>query len=278
MNELVLRDGVALRLHLRGRGPALLLVHGFTGSSAAWGAGVCEPLARAGRLIAVDLPGHGQSDPVRDPSRYEPRELVADLCEVLDAQGIPDAVWIGYSMGGRLALAAAVHQPERVRALVLEGASPGLREAAERRARRAADEELARRLERDGIEAFVEHWMAQPLFASQAELAADLSSRERRRRLANDAHALAACLRGFGTGAQPSFWDALPGLRIPVLLLTGERDRKFRGIADAMAAALPCATRAEVAGAGHATHLENPPAFANRVCEFLDALSKRSEP
>jgi 2-succinyl-6-hydroxy-2,4-cyclohexadiene-1-carboxylate synthase len=171
-------------------------------------------------------------------------------------------------MGGRLALGAAVLRRERVAALVLEGASPGLRSAAERAQRRAADDALAAKLEREGLPAFVDHWLAQPLFATQRALGPERLESERRRRLRCDAASLAACLRGLGSGSQPPLWDALEKLGAPALLLSGALDAKFCALAREMAAHLPDARVRELAGCGHAAHLEDPDAWLVAVSRF----------
>jgi 2-succinyl-6-hydroxy-2,4-cyclohexadiene-1-carboxylate synthase len=257
-----------LAFEVRGAGPALLLVHGFTGCAAAWPPPVRSALERQFRVIAVDLPGHGASPPRVEPEDWALERVVAELCEVLDACGERRALWVGYSMGGRLALGAAVLHPQRVAALVLEGASPGLRTARERAERRAADEQLAAALERDGLQAFVAHWLAQPLFATQRALGPERLEAERRRRLRCSAPSLAACLRGLGSGAQPPLWEALGKVHAPALLLAGALDPKFCALARAMASQLTDARVCELPGCGHAAHLENPGAWAAEVTRF----------
>jgi 2-succinyl-6-hydroxy-2,4-cyclohexadiene-1-carboxylate synthase len=263
------RSGLSLHADVFGKGPPLLLLHGFTGSAAAWGERILSGLAEARRVIAVDLPGHGRSDAPDGPEGYALPALVEDLCDVLDELRAPAADWVGYSMGGRVALGAAVLAPERVARLVLEGASPGLATEEERAARREQDEALARRIETSSIEAFVDEWVALPIFASQRRLSERVRAAERERRLGNDPRALAACLRGLGTGSQPSFWERLPEVRAPVLLLTGEEDTKFTGIAAQMSGRLPNARAAVVSVAGHCVHLEAPEPWLEVVRAWL---------
>ncbi len=177
---------------------------------------------------------------------------------------------VGYSMGARLALALAVRHPERVRTLVLESGSPGLASEEERSARCASDEALASELEREGIVPFVDAWEARPLFASIARrLSVEARAAVRARRLAHDPRGLAAALRGLGTGSLPSFWEDLPGLDLPVLLLAGAEDAKFVEIASAMASRLPRATLRIVPEAGHTVHLEQPVRWLEAVTGFL---------
>jgi 2-succinyl-6-hydroxy-2,4-cyclohexadiene-1-carboxylate synthase len=256
----------------------VLLLHGFTGSAEAWGEELLAELAATGRrVVAVDLLGHGGSDVPAEPSRYAMERQLDDLGEVLDVLGIERAAWIGYSMGARLALGGAVLRQGRVGALVLESGSPGLATEGERRARRAADEALAARLEAaagdgEAMARFVDEWMAQPLFATQRRLPDEIRRRERRRRLEARPRGLAATLRGLGTGAQPSLWERLGELEIPVLLLTGQLDAKFDAIADRVAARVPAPVRSPVPDAGHAVHLERPRAWLARVTGFLEEV------
>jgi 2-succinyl-6-hydroxy-2,4-cyclohexadiene-1-carboxylate synthase len=162
-------------------------------------------------------------------------------------------------MGGRLALDVALRMPSRVERLVLVGASPGIADAAEREARRREDEALAERLEREGLEAFVEEWARLPLWQGMPRGVADLARADR---LRNTASGLAAALRGMGTGVMAPLWDRLGELPMPVTLLTGERDEKFRAIAEQMAERIPHASLVLAPGSGHAVHFEAPGAIA----------------
>ena len=171
-------------------------------------------------------------------------------------------------MGGRIALAGAVLRPGRVSGLILESASPGLPGENERRARRRADDALAEGILRGGMEAFVDHWMGLPLFATQGKLPPKIREANRERRLKNNPEALAACLRGLGTGAQPSFWDDLPGLRVPTLVLAGEEDQKFSTLARRMAEMMQGSELRLIPRAGHSIHLENPFAWLAAVRTF----------
>ncbi|MBI3954108.1 MAG: 2-succinyl-6-hydroxy-2,4-cyclohexadiene-1-carboxylate synthase [Chloroflexi bacterium] len=264
-------NGVDLNVRVAGRGPAVVALHGFTGDLGTWRA-----FARAApadnTVILVDLLGHGRSTCPTDPDRYRMERTVADLVGVLDALGIQRAAWLGYSMGGRIALGVGVLAPERCRGLVLEGASPGLPTAEERTQRAASDELLAQSIERHGLATFVDYWERLPLFASQARLTGRVRARLRAQRLRNNPAGLAASLRGIGTGAQPAFHDRLAGLALPVLFLAGEEDLKFRQIAQEMGAAVPAGRVAFIPRAGHAAHLEQPAAFNCAVLDFLRSL------
>ena len=261
---------VRLHVELRGAGPELLLLHGFTGDGTTWQE-VAEDLARDHRVLTLDLLGHGRSDAPADPGRYAMERCVADLCRVLDALAIRRVDVIGYSMGGRVGLGLAARHPERVRSAVLLGASAGIADPALRAQRIRTDEAWAELLLRDGLEAFVERWMAQPLFASQARLGTRALARARARRLEADARGLAASLRGLGSGAQPPLHEALRRLFVPILFIAGAEDAKFCSLADELAALAPLGRAARVPEAGHAAHLENPRAFLALARGFLSA-------
>jgi 2-succinyl-6-hydroxy-2,4-cyclohexadiene-1-carboxylate synthase len=251
--------------------PTLVLLHGFTGSAASWGAHL-DTFAAAGlRVIAFDLLGHGASSAPDVSQRYSMEHCQEDICAALGMLGVGpgEAILLGYSMGGRLALYLGFSG--YFRALVLESASPGLASPIERTQRRASDEHLAASIERDGIAAFGASWEQQPLFASQNALPVEIRERLRSQRLQNRPDGLANSLRGMGTGAQPALHERLPMLELPVLLLAGELDTKFCAIARQMHQALPRASFEIIPGAGHTLHLEQPEQFDTRVLAFCQA-------
>ena len=259
---------VHLHVTVAGRGEPLVLLHGFTGSGAQWAPQVAV-FAEHFRTVVVDLLGHGQSDAPADPHRYRLERCVADLAVLLGTLDVQRACWLGYSMGARVALACALAFPERVAALVLEGVSPGIEDPEERRQRVLHDEALADQIERDGVEAFVDAWMRQPLFASQARLGPEALAAARAARCANSPVGLANSLRGMGTGAQESLWPRLAGFTVPTLLAVGQEDAKFRGVTENMMRRMGGATVAIIPASGHAAHLENPSAFNACVLGFL---------
>jgi 2-succinyl-6-hydroxy-2,4-cyclohexadiene-1-carboxylate synthase len=186
--------------------------------------------------------------------------------ELLDAAG-PGSAVVGYSMGGRLALHAALSEPERFGALVLIGVTAGIEDPVEREERRRSDESLAEWMERGSIEQVVERWERQPVFATQPE---ELRARQRPGRLSHDPEKLAALLRSAGQGARPDVWERLSTLRAPVLLTAGEQDRRYATAARRMAQQIPDARVRLVKNAGHAPQLEAPDEFVALLREFLD--------
>jgi 2-succinyl-6-hydroxy-2,4-cyclohexadiene-1-carboxylate synthase len=248
--------------------PPLVLLHGFTQTRQSWRLTAAELRDRY-RVLAPDLPGHGAA--AARPASFAActAYLRALAVERPDATATASAgtararfALCGYSMGGRIALHAALALGDRVDRLVLLGASPGLADPAERSARRAADEALAARIEAIGVEAFAREWGAQALFADQPERVAAAAFADR---LRNTPAGLAAALRGLGTGVMEPLWDRLGELAMPVTLVVGERDEKFRGIAERMARAMRDARVVVVPGTGHAVQLERPAAVAQAI-------------
>jgi 2-succinyl-6-hydroxy-2,4-cyclohexadiene-1-carboxylate synthase len=155
-----------------------------------------------------------------------------------------------------------------VRRMALIGANPGIVDDGARMARRASDDALAAEVLRDGVPAFLERWMSQPLFGGGAPDPADLAERS-----TNTADGLATSLRMAGTGTQVSLWSRLAELTVPTLLLAGERDTKFTAIGRQMAAAMPSAQFASIADADHAAHLQQPAAVLARLTTWLQVVS-----
>jgi 2-succinyl-6-hydroxy-2,4-cyclohexadiene-1-carboxylate synthase len=238
------------------RGPdRLVLVHGFTQTMGAW-----EPmtatLAETFQVVRVDLPGHGGSAAVD-------LDFADTVAAIGDAGGT--ATYVGYSMGGRLCLRLAVDRPDLVQSLVLIGASPGVADDDERAERRTSDEALADEIERIGTAAFLERWLAQPMFATLQPEAADLEARR-----ANTSAGLAQALRRLGAGVQEPLWDRLAELKMPVLAVAGQNDSRYMDIAEQMADAIGVnAQVVALAGAGHAAHLERPASFCRLLGAFL---------
>ncbi len=240
-----------------GEGPPIVLVHGFTQTGRCWGPEAAD-LATDHEVIRVDAPGHGRSADILAGLRTGGR-LIAD-------QG-GEATYLGYSMGARFCLHLALSNPELVRGLVLLGGTAGIEDRDEREARRQQDLATAARINHDGLEAFLDAWLAQPLFAS---LPADRSFREER--LENTITGLMSSLQQAGTGSQDPSWHRLTTLTMPVLVLAGEHDDKFAALGRRMAEAIGAnATFAVVPDAGHAAHLEQPQAFLALLRPWLTA-------
>jgi 2-succinyl-6-hydroxy-2,4-cyclohexadiene-1-carboxylate synthase len=242
-----------LGLQRVGSGPTLVWLHGFTQTKDS-AHEFLSILAGTHELLTIDLPGHGENAGV-SASLDETADLLA---EVLPHEPFTLG---GYSFGGRVALHVAVRHPERLSHLVVLSTTLGIRDEEERRERRVRDERLAERIEEIGADAFLDEWLAQPMFASLPH-----DDRERHSR-SHDAHGLATSLRLAGTGTQEWLGDALRVFNRPTLVLAGGEDKKFVAEARRLQDALRDASSAVVATAGHAAHLERPRLVAELVSD-----------
>lgn len=246
---------MALHSVVDGTGPRLVLVHGFAQTGACWGE-VGDALAVDHEVVRVDAPGHGGSADV-----HADLPGTADLLAEVGGRG----AWLGYSMGGRMVLHLALAHPEAVERLVLVSATAGIDDDVEREARVVADDALAVAIEVDGVGAFLERWLALPLFAGL-----DDRTQFRAERLANTPEGLASSLRLAGTGTQEPLWDRLGAIAAPTLVVTGALDDKFTALGRRLTDAIgPNASLAVVEGAGHSPHLEQRDAFLAAVSPWL---------
>jgi 2-succinyl-6-hydroxy-2,4-cyclohexadiene-1-carboxylate synthase len=254
-----------------------VLLHGFSGSSLDWSEIATKLRAMDRGVVAIDLVGHGKTESPPDPARYTMTETVRDLDQIASRLGISEADWVGYSMGGRVALHMALAHPERVGTLVLESASAGIEDAHAREKRRESDNALASRIEERGVEWFADYWGALPLFETQWELPPATLASLRQRRLANLPAGLADSLRGMGQGAHEYVGGRLPDLRGDVLLVAGGRDLKYVEVARRLSALIPASSCVIVPEAGHAVHLESPEAFTEALAAHWNVVPQAAE-
>jgi 2-succinyl-6-hydroxy-2,4-cyclohexadiene-1-carboxylate synthase len=227
---------------------SLVLLHGFSGTRHAWDRVAAQLSPQRYLPLALDLPGHGDAAEQSAPMTF-------DSCVAYVLAHSPERFALcGYSLGGRVALHVALAAPERVARLVLVSTSAGIEDPAERAERRSADRLLADELERIPFERFIDRWRTQPLFADDPREVVELAREDQRR---NRPHALAAVLRAIGTGEMTPLWDRLSELEMPVTLVVGERDVKFRELGQRMVGMLPKGELVVVPG-GHGLPLESP--------------------
>jgi 2-succinyl-6-hydroxy-2,4-cyclohexadiene-1-carboxylate synthase len=244
--------------------PFLFLLHGFMGSSSVFDH-LIESLKDVCNPVTVDLAGHGQSDKPADPGRYQSRVQTDDLSSVISRITSERVIVYGYSMGGRLALQLAADHPEKISSLILESTHCGWDEEEKREERIRDDEQKASQIESD-FDAFLDGWKQNPLFAGTLpELARkyDAIARNQSR------EAMAASLRGFGTGVMPPVYSRLDKLNLPVLLISGESDQKFTDIHQLMAERLRDSVCRIIPGASHRVHASQPERIIKEIKHFI---------
>ena len=258
-----------LHVEVRGSGPPLVLLHGFTQTGRLWGR-FGDLMAESSTLVMPDLPGHGDSGQVRADLRTT-ADLVAEA--VHSEIGETPYALLGYSLGARVALHVALRAGASQRCSVFIGVTAGIEDADARARRRQSDDATADDLEASGdVAHFVDAWLRGPLFARLASN----DAAQRSERLRNSAAGLASSLRLCGTGTQEPLWDRLPTIFPPVLALAGSDDTRFASHALRMARSVPRGVASLVPGGGHAVHLAQPEQAGRIVRHWLDTAGPGS--
>jgi 2-succinyl-6-hydroxy-2,4-cyclohexadiene-1-carboxylate synthase len=272
----VLLEGADVRLNYEviGEGTPVTLLHGFTQRGRSWHEAI-STMPDGWKWVVPDLRGHGDTR-VRPGAPYTMDACTADLEMLWDHLGIARTHLAGYSMGGRLALHVAATRPERILSLLTIGAHAGLEEDA-REGRRRGDQALAERIEKDGLEAFVNYWSSLPLFAGLERRGPSFVAQVRAERMNNHVAGLAESLRGMGAGAMRPVWDELAQVRCPCTFVAGQLDHGYVASARRLAMSVPNGRVVVVQRAGHAVQQERPEAFARLLQAHLEAASPRSE-
>jgi len=264
------RGDVRLSYFVTGDGPPVTLLHGFTQSGRSWRE-LISRMPEGWKWIVPDLRGHGETQTRREaPCSME--ACAADLEMLWDELGVERTHLAGYSMGGRLALHVAARQPERILSLLTIGAHAGPDEDA-RSGRRQGDEALAERIERDGVESFVDYWSSLPLFAGLQRRGPAYLAEVRADRLQNHATGLACSLRGMGAGVMEPVWDELSLVTFPCTFVAGQLDHGYVASARRLAVTVRNGRAELVLRAGHAVHQERPDAFARVLANHLAAAA-----
>jgi 2-succinyl-6-hydroxy-2,4-cyclohexadiene-1-carboxylate synthase len=246
----------------------LLLIHGFTGHPRSWDpvlAALPGEQRRAARTLA--LPGHGQAD------EHAWAAGAAGFDQVVEAASSwlgPRAAGLhlcGYSMGARLGLALLLRRPGAFARATLIGVHPGLSSADERAARQEADAVWQTMLDQRGLDAFLDAWEAQPLFATQAHAPAAEQARQRELRHLHTAVGLAHALRVIGLGEMPDLRPRLGELSVPVDLVAGELDPRFAALAAGLAPGLPRGRHLTLPACGHNPLVERPAELAHILAD-----------
>ena len=238
-----------------GNGPRAVLVHGFTQTHETW-LDVIDPLKEKLEVIAIDAPNHGDSCDIS-------LSLESGARAIGEVGG--KATYIGYSLGGRFCLTLALSEPQKVSRLVLISTTAGIEDKELRLERIKSDEELARRIEQIGVSQFVDEWLSQPLFAGL-----NAETNQRAVRIKNTAIGLSSSLRLCGAGRQQPTWSRLKELTMPVLVIAGAKDEKYRGLAERLVSEIGRnATLEIIENSGHTPHLEQPKIFQESLSNFL---------
>jgi 2-succinyl-6-hydroxy-2,4-cyclohexadiene-1-carboxylate synthase len=250
-------------------GKYILFLHGFTGSLKDWIV-VAKHIDSRFNIAILDFIGHGESDSPEDEKLYSTESIIEQIDLAINSITNEKIILAGYSMGSRAALSYADRHQEKLNAMILESASPGITSENLRKERIAADEELAQFILDNPIEKFIHYWMNIDLFKSQKCLPEEKLELIYENKLNNNKVGLANSLKGFGSGKMPSLFDNLKNININTLLISGELDEKFRNINLHMSQLLQSSEYIVIKGAGHNTHLEKEEEYIKEVNNFLN--------
>ena len=264
-------DGTALATErLAGPGPLVAILHGFTGDRDTMRP-LADGLGPAHEVLLVDLVGHGRSDAPTGLEPYRMTSVVDQVLSLLSDRSPGSTHVLGYSMGGRVALSMARRAPWFFASVITLSATAGIEDPTERAERHREDLARADRLDTIGVEAFVDEWLDQDLFAPlRSRLGPDGVERAKANRAKADGHGLAQSLRGTGTGAMEPVWDAVPGFRCPLLALAGALDPPYVERARRLATTAADGHCVVLEECGHALPLEAPEATARHVLRYLE--------
>lgn len=236
-----------------GDGEPVAFIHGFTQTKDSW-LPLLDALKTPVRATLIDAPDHGES--AVSLSLPQTASAIASVAA--------DQTLIGYSMGARMSLMAAIAHPHLFPRLILISGTAGLDTEEERQQRRDSDETLAHHIEDIGVERFIDEWLSNPLFAGLSRDNARINDR-----LTNTAHGLASSLRLCGTGTQLPLWEQLGSLTMPTLIIAGEKDPKFCALAQRMHSLIPHSDIHIHDGVGHTVHLEDTAGCAAIIDDWL---------
>lgn len=247
--------------------PVILFIHGFMGRGEDW-LDVINSLQHEFNCLIIDLPFHGKTTIKEGRSKLTFGRVGKALISLLEVLEVKKCHMVGYSLGGRIALYLALRYPDFFHKVVLESASPGLKSEKEIEERIKQDAQRAQSLKNEKLPDFVQEWYKQPIFANlekHQKFQELIDSR-----MKNEPALLLESLNILGTAQQPSLWEELPQLSVPVLLIVGELDNKFKNIAGEMVLKNPNFHPKVIEACSHNVHFQNPLQYTNIIQNFFD--------
>ena len=247
-------NGIEIDYEVSGRGPAVLLSHGYSATRRMWD-DQHRALGDRYRVISWSMRGHGETESPADPAAYSADQTVADMRALLGHVGVERAVIGGLSLGGYVSLAFYLAHPEMVRALVICDSGPGYRNADARRQWNERAQERAVALETRGLAAL-----------GQSREVRESASLHR------SAQGLARAARGMLAQEGSRVIDGLGAIDVPTLIIVGDKDQPFIAPCEYMAKKISGARLEVIRDAGHSSNLDQPEAFNRVLRDFLDGL------
>lgn len=246
--------------------PYLLMLHGFMGDHRVFDHMLPE-MKHFCNPVVPDLLGFGQSSRPTEPAAFKSRRQVRGLVEFIHRLSLSPLFMYGYSMGGRLALQLALEAPELFQGIILESTNCGITGKPARKKRQQVDEQRAQRILEDYLQ-FLSRWSQLPLFASPKPAEKKRVQRYHRIQQEQNPEALAASLRGFGTGVMPPVCEQVTKITSPVVLLAGSNDDKYQALSKRLIQQFPHGHFTSLKG-GHRLHLDNPQGVLKEIRDMI---------
>ncbi len=255
-------NGINLYYEDNGSGFPVVLTHGYAGTTKSWD-GQVAAFSQKYHFITYDMRGHGHTDTPDDLSQYILDIMVEDIYQLLRHLGIQKAVVGGLSLGGYLTLHFYNQHPDMTAAIILMDTGPGYRTPVNAKDWNQTRMDCARLLETQGMKGFMESEYSRNDYYTTPEVM-----------VKHNPKGLANISRG--VMINPWGLDILPNIKVPTLIICGDRDAAFLPATDYMAQKIPAAKKVIVADAGHGVNIDQPQVFKSTVLDFLNDLKLRS--
>ena len=228
----ITRNGVNIHFETYGKGPAILLSHGFSDSLEVWKHQI-DSLSLDYTLVVWDLRGHGKSDSPENIDQYSEKETVLDMLGIIDSLNIKKTMIGGFSLGGYMSLAFYQRFPEKVSSLLVVDTGPGFKNNEAR-----------------------DDWNKYAIKSAE---------KFEKRKLKGISFAARRML----TQQDDRIINSLPDISVPTLIIVGEEDKPFLSAAEYMNKKIVNSKKIIIPKAGHAPNIDQPELFNIAILDFL---------
>lgn len=249
-------NGINLYYEDHGHGFPIIFTHGFAGTTQSWESQI-SAFSQKYRFITYDMRGHGQTDTPEELSKYSLDIVIEDIYQLIRQLGIRKAVIGGLSLGGYLTIHFYNLHPEITAAIILINTGPGYRSSEKSESWNESRLECARILETKGMKGFMDSEYSNDDYYTAPDVMVTLNPKG---------------LANINRGVMVNMWglDILPNIKVPALIICGDRDTSLLPAGNYMAQKIPEAKKVIIANAGHGVNIDQPQVFEETVLSFLD--------
>lgn len=251
----------------------MVALHGFTGSGLIFEQFSARFKSLGIRLIAVDLPGHGNTITPDSAEIHTYEAQITNLSSLLSTLNIPKFHLLGYSMGGRIALHYALNHPDKIISLILESTNNGISNDNDRIERVSRDEKLSEQIMQNYPD-FLLKWNRLPIFKSPPKAQKTQIESFKKIQLNQDPIQMALSMREFSPGKIPYVYDELTLISCPVLAITGKNDQKYSELWKSLIYKFQNGDHINIENSGHRVHLDQPVIYIDTIMNFIKSTIK----